>query len=218
MSPATAWRLRIRPDGCCTLNPAGRRILGFDQTTPLVGRTLADLHPPAAAARVLAEAVPAAMRDGLWSGETTVVGPGGAEIPVSQVIAAHRSPSGAVEFLSTIARDLTDRVRAEHELLASEERLRQSQKMEAVGRLAGGIAHDFNNLLTVITGYTSLLLERHRPGDPDYAPIEEIAQGRRSAPPALTRQLLAFSRKQVLAPRCSISTSSSATSRRCCGG
>jgi len=186
------------PDGrLLYLNPAGRLILGFDKTTPLVGRTLADLHPPAAAARVMAEAVPAAIRDGLWSGETTVVGTGGAEVPVSQVIAAHRSPSGEVEFLSTIARDLSDRVRAEQQLLASEERLRQSQKMEAVGRLAGGIAHDFNNLLTVITGYTSLLLERHRPEEPDYAPIEETHKAAERAAD-LTRQLLAFSRKQVL--------------------
>jgi two-component system cell cycle sensor histidine kinase/response regulator CckA len=81
-----------------------------------------------------------------------------------------------------------------------EEALRQSQKMEAVGRLAGGIAHDFNNLLTAISGYSELILERHSPDDRDSKNAEQI---RRSAERAaqLTAQLLAFSRRQVLQPQ-----------------
>jgi two-component system, cell cycle sensor histidine kinase and response regulator CckA len=81
-----------------------------------------------------------------------------------------------------------------------EEALRQSQKMEAVGRLAGGIAHDFNNLLTAISGYSELILERHSPDDRDRKNAEQI---RRSAERAaqLTAQLLAFSRRQVLQPQ-----------------
>jgi PAS domain S-box-containing protein len=186
------------PDGrLLYLNPAGHRMLGLPPDAPPATLTLGDLHPPAARARIVHEAVPAAVRDGVWSGETTVSRAGGDEMPVSQVIAAHRSPDGAVEFLSTIIRDLSDRVQAERELRASEEQLRQSQKMEAVGRLAGGIAHDFNNLLTVITGYTELLLERHPVHDADNAPIEEMHRASLRAAD-LTRQLLAFSRKQVL--------------------
>jgi PAS domain S-box-containing protein len=90
-------------------------------------------------------------------------------------------------------RDVTER-------RALEEELRQSQKMEAVGRLAGGIAHDFNNLLTVINGYSELTL-RHQPLDQALARnVGEIKKaGQRAA--SLTRQLLAFSRKQVLEPR-----------------
>jgi PAS domain S-box-containing protein len=87
----------------------------------------------------------------------------------------------------------------EHKQL--EEQFLQAQKMEAVGRLTGGIAHDFNNLLTAIIGFSEILLHRQLDeGDPLYKPIEEIHKaGQRAA--SLTRQLLAFSRKQVLQPK-----------------
>jgi PAS domain S-box-containing protein len=92
-----------------------------------------------------------------------------------------------------IARDITDR-------RLVEERLRQAGKIESVGRLAGGIAHDFNNLLTAILGYTELLLSNRGDADPDRGDLEEIQKaGQRAA--ALTQQLLAFSRKQVLVPK-----------------
>ncbi|HEY1660230.1 MAG TPA: ATP-binding protein, partial [Candidatus Sulfotelmatobacter sp.] len=78
-----------------------------------------------------------------------------------------------------------------------EDQFRQAQKMEAVGRLAGGIAHDFNNLLMVVSGYTEVLLDKTAPEDPLHAKIESIQQASDRAT-ALTRQLLAFSRKQLL--------------------
>ncbi len=91
-----------------------------------------------------------------------------------------------------IAQDITDRKKLE-------EQLRQAQKMEAIGNLAGGIAHDFNNLMTVVTGYSQFVLNKVAEESPLRADIEEIKKaGQRAA--SLTRQLLAFSRRQVLSP------------------
>jgi DNA-binding response OmpR family regulator len=90
-------------------------------------------------------------------------------------------------------RDLTERRQLEAAL-------RHAQKIEALGRLAGGVAHDFNNLLTVITGFTSLLLNAHPPGDADHDLLQEV-KGAADRGSAITRQLLALSRKQVLQPK-----------------
>ncbi|MBZ5501816.1 MAG: PAS domain S-box protein [Acidobacteriia bacterium] len=103
-----------------------------------------------------------------------------------------RDSEGEVQGAICLALDVTDRKRLE-------EQFRQAQKMEAVGRLAGGIAHDFNNLLMVIQGYADMLTERLPAGDSMRRSAEQIQTAAQRAA-SLTRQLLAFSRKQMLAP------------------
>lgn len=96
-------------------------------------------------------------------------------------------------------RDITERKQAEEEQARLEAQLRQSQKMESIGRLAGGVAHDFNNLLTVMSGYTHIAKSRLREGDPLLNILTQIQRANERAA-ALTHQLLAFGRKQMLAP------------------
>jgi PAS domain S-box-containing protein len=96
--------------------------------------------------------------------------------------------------------DMTERRRAEERLRKSEEKRRMSQRLEVIGRLAGGIAHDFNNLLTAVNGYSELVLAQLEEGSELAPHMREILRaGERAA--TLTRQLLAFSRRQVLAPK-----------------
>ena len=114
----------------------------------------------------------------------------GTEVAVELAVAPIRL--GQSWIFSAFIRDISERNQLEQQL-------RQAQKMEAVGRLAGGIAHDFNNLLTAIFGYADLLAEDLPPGSPAQADVEEIRTAANRAS-ALTRQLLAFSRQQVLQP------------------
>jgi PAS domain S-box-containing protein len=142
-----------------------------------------------------------AAREGIWQGESWLSGADGRPVPVSQVILSHRLAAdrlgnSAVHAYSIISRDITPMREANKALRETEEQLFHAQRLESLGRLAGGIAHDFNNLLTIIMGHASILAlkvaePRARAG---IAEVEKAAA--RAAD--LTKQLLAFGRKQVL--------------------
>ena len=105
------------------LNRGGRKLIGFGEEEDISGFSLVEGHAEWARSVVLKEAFPAAIREGVWHGETALLSRDGREIPVSQVILSHKAPDGSVEFLSTIARDITDRKKAEAEIQSQLARL-----------------------------------------------------------------------------------------------
>jgi PAS domain S-box-containing protein len=174
------------------LNRSARTLLGVPDDADLSRLTLGAHHTAASREVLLRTVLPTAERHGVWSGDATLVARDGREVPVSLVALAHFRGDDTIERYSTVARDLS----REKEL---EEQLFQSQKMEALGRLAGGAAHDFNNLLSVIIGGTDLALSRIT----DDHPLRELLEGVLDASKRateLTQQMLTFSRKSVARP------------------
>lgn len=180
----------------------GGRILSWNEAaTRIFGYTHAEAHDRNASVLAPEEEKPwfseglkrAGRGEGLKISDAIAMTKSGSRIEVSVTMSPIRDAAGIVAGVSAIVRDISERRRLE-------EQLRQSQKMEAIGSLAGGIAHDFNNLLGVILGAGELALLRLQDDD---AVRKYVLQMRRAAERAasLTRQLLAFSRRQSLEPR-----------------
>jgi PAS domain S-box-containing protein len=138
---------------------------------------------------------------GAYDLEFRIIRPNDGEIRVIHTMAdLLYDEKGEPEKVVGVIQDVTERKRAEEEQEKLQAQLRQAQKMEAVGRLAGGVAHDFNNMLSVIIGYSEIALSKLDASDALFAHLQEIMKAaRRSAD--LTRQLLAFARKQTIAPK-----------------
>ncbi|HXH37787.1 MAG TPA: PAS domain S-box protein [Thermoanaerobaculia bacterium] len=107
------------------VNRAGRRLAGIADDADVTQSTFADYYTEAGAGVIRTEAVPTAVREGVWSGETTLIGRDGVDIPVSEVVIAHKGPDGKLEYLSTIMRDITEVKERERRLRESEENFRQ---------------------------------------------------------------------------------------------
>ena len=162
----------------------------------LLGMTIFDLDPDLST-EVWSEHWRRMEKKGSLTLETTHKTKDGSVFPVE--VTTNFVEHDGRKYQITFGRDISERKEAEEALRESEERLRQSQKMEAVGQLAGGIAHDFNNLLTAIIGNSYLALAAMSPEDPNRPLVADIYEvGERAA--GLTRQILAFSRHQVLRP------------------
>lgn len=175
------------------VNPAFEKITGYscEEAIGQRPRALLDsgMHDDA-----YYESLKRKLADGqVWSGQFINRRKDGTTYEEETVISPIRDASGRVINYVTAKHDVTQQ-------RALEVQLRQSQKMEAIGLLAGGIAHDFNNLLVAIMGYSELVLSSVPPGDPMKADVEEILKASERAA-SLTRQLLAFSRRQVLQPQ-----------------
>jgi two-component system cell cycle sensor histidine kinase/response regulator CckA len=129
----------------------------------------------------------------VWQGRMINKRKGGELYTVSATISPVRDTSGKIVNFVAVKRDITERLRLE-------EQFQQAQKMESVGRLAGGVAHDFNNMLSVIMGFTEMALDKSAQDDPRREDLQEVlAAAKRSS--SITRQLLAFARKQTIAPQ-----------------
>ena len=180
-------------------NPGAERLYGY-RPDEIIGRSVTILAPPELADEIPAFLERIAAGERIDHFETVRVRRDGARRDVSLTISPIRDERDRVVAASTIARDITARRAAENQLL-------QAQKLESIGRLAGGIAHDFNNMLFAIRGYTELLADDLAADQPT---PDEIAVARRSVAAigdaadraaALTSQLLAFSRQQVVRPK-----------------
>ena len=174
-------------------NPAFERLTGYSRAE-VVGRTPSFLRSGKHDEAFYRQVWTTILQNRVWQGRFTNRRKDGTLYEAEGNISPIHDADGRLTGFVSTRHDATQRLKLEAQL-------RQSQKLESVGRLAGGVAHDFNNLLTVILGYNRMLLEEHStPGDPLHECVQEIsAAGQRAA--ALTRQLLSFSRKQILMPR-----------------
>jgi two-component system cell cycle sensor histidine kinase/response regulator CckA len=182
----------LTPDGrIAALNPAFEAVLGWPRDEWL-GKPFEGLVQPVDLPEALDLFARVLRGEARPTSQLRVRTRAGGE-RIAEFSASAQLRDGALVGILGIGRDVTERVQLEQQL-------RQAQKMEAVGRLAGGIAHDFNNILTAITGYIDLLLEDLGATDPRREDAQEVRKAADRAA-ALTRQLLAFSRQQVMQPR-----------------
>jgi PAS domain S-box-containing protein len=175
-------------------NPALFQLKGDTDLAAARRRHLADYHPAWAAQKILREAIPSALAQGQWNGETALLDPQGREFPVSQTVFVHRDDAGRPYAISTIARDISQQQLAGAAALDAERTALQARKFESLGVLAGGMAHDFNNLLTALLGNASLARSELPPASPVQRYFQQIEHAALRAA-ELCQLMLAYSGK-----------------------
>jgi two-component system cell cycle sensor histidine kinase/response regulator CckA len=194
-NPHPMWVYDLETLRFLDVNEAAVRQYGYTRNE-FYSMKLTDIRPPEDVSQLLdfiEEGVPA-HEESYWRHRRK----DGSIIHIELI--SHELEIGGRRCRFALALDISLRVAAEDALRASNEQLMQSQRLESVGRLAGGVAHDFNNLLTAIIGYSDLSLRKLKADEPTHQYIGEVKKAASRAA-ALTRQLLAFSRKQVLQPK-----------------
>jgi signal transduction histidine kinase/ActR/RegA family two-component response regulator len=176
----------------------GQTADNVDTYRQFIGKTPMDILGPDRA-QVHMDAAHRALRGETVTYDWSIEG-GNTTMHYTNTVSPLRASSGEIHGVVGINRDVTEQVTRDRALTAAREQLRQAQRLDALGQLAGGVAHDFNNLLTVIMTYAAILEEEAAPGSDTARSVEEIRLASERAA-ALTRQLLAFGRRQMLQPR-----------------
>jgi len=180
------------------VNKAGEELIGYSRAEILQMR-ISDVVPRNGLDHIHARLKEKLADHSLTIYEVEAIRKDGSRVPI-EVSSRLIYENGVPVAVQGSARDITERKRSEEALRASQLQLQQSQKLEAIGQLAGGVAHDFNNMLTAIIGYTDLSLRRVGLENPIRRNLEETKKAAERAA-SLVRQLLAFSRKQILEPK-----------------
>jgi PAS domain S-box-containing protein len=144
------------------LNHAGRQLLGLTDQNDISRLKTLNLHPESARKTVTEVGLPAALENGSWSGENTILNCNGKEIHVSQVLIAHKNSEGGLEYLSTVIRDMTQHREAEEALRVSQQRLLETSRLAGMAEVATGVLHNVGNVLNSVNVSANLVIEKLR--------------------------------------------------------
>jgi PAS domain S-box-containing protein len=177
------------------MNYSGRAMLGLDEDAPMP-TTLADIHPATELEEILNEGVPTALTEGIWEGETAILDADGKEIPVSQVIIAHRDATGKTEYLSTIIRDLTESRRLEQERLG---RAVHEERTRVLRDFIGSMAHDIKTPLATLNTNLYLMDTKQEPAEEHKKRISTMRRLVQQLQ-GLTRDMVAYAQLESAPP------------------
>ncbi len=157
-------------------NRAGRKICNIGADEDMSHMHISDFHTQADFKHIMKEALPCALKNNVWSGEIEILTSDGRKVPMHQVIIAHKSPHGEVEYFSTIMRDISERKQAEEELRKHRNQIAAIEKFSAVGEMTAAIAHELNQPIAAIANYARGCLWTLRSDKPETNKIMPVVE------------------------------------------